>query len=46
MVFMFTKHQGWPWLIDEILHDGHIEKKSIEMNYHNYKGKIVEKYGV
>ena len=34
------------WCSDEILHDNRIEKKSVEMNYHNYEGKIVEKYGV
>jgi hypothetical protein len=33
-------------LIDEILHENNIEKKGIDMNYRNYKGKIVEKYGV
>ena len=26
--------------------DNRIEKKSVEMNYRNYEGKIVEKYGV
>jgi hypothetical protein len=28
------------------LHDNCIEKKSVEMNYRNYEGKIVEKYSV
>jgi hypothetical protein len=26
--------------------DNRIEKKSVEMNYRNYEGKIIEKYGV
>jgi len=28
------------------LHDNRIEKRSVEMNYRNYEGKIVERYGV
>jgi hypothetical protein len=28
------------------LRDNRIEKKKVEMNYRNYEGKIVEKYGV
>ena len=31
---------------DEVLHESHIEKKNVEMNYCNYKSKTVEKYGV
>ena len=32
--------------IDEILHDTQIKKKTVHMNYRNYEGKIIEKYGV
>ena len=31
---------------DEVFHESHIEKKNIEMNYCNYKSKIVKKYGM
>ena len=31
---------------DNILCENHIEKKSVDMNYCNYKGKLMEKYGV
>jgi hypothetical protein len=31
---------------DIILRENRIEKKSVKMNYCNYEGKIVEKYGV
>jgi hypothetical protein len=31
---------------DNVLRENRIEKKSVDMNYRNYEGKIVEKYGV
>ena len=33
-------------LKDKILRKHNIKKKGIDMNYHNYEGKIMEKYGV
>jgi hypothetical protein len=33
-------------LTDEILHENSIEKKGVDMNYHNYEGKIMEKYSI